>query len=97
MQRSRAYVRKSQENQGVSAATFPTREDPHVAEYSVKKTYGKLLEMIEAAFEKDKPLFSLAMYYPLAFYCGSDDQINPLRKSAKTGGWPDSDAIPEAL
>lgn len=78
VQRSRAYVRKSQEAQGVTAATFPTREDPRVAEYSVKKTYGKLLEMIETAFEREQPLFSLAMYYPLAYYTGDDDSIDPL-------------------
>jgi superfamily II DNA or RNA helicase len=77
VQRSRSYVRKSQEQQGVSAATFPVREDPNVAEYSVKKTYGKLLEMIDTAFKKEKPLFSLAIYYPLFYYCGKNQQIDP--------------------
>jgi hypothetical protein len=40
---------------------------PKVAEYSVKKTYGKLLTMLEKAFNKKKPLFALPMYYPLAY------------------------------
>jgi hypothetical protein len=41
VQRSRAYVRQSQQAQGKAAALFPTREDPKVADYSVKKTYGR--------------------------------------------------------
>lgn len=67
VQRSRAYVRKSQEQHGGKEVIFPTREAPRVAKYSIKKTYGRLLEMVEAAFDKKKPLFSLAMYYPLAY------------------------------
>lgn len=81
VQRSRAYVRRSQENQGVSAMTFPTREDPHVADYSVKKTYGKLLELMEEAFAKEKPLFSLAIYYPLAYYKGENKEIDPFAEN----------------
>jgi superfamily II DNA or RNA helicase len=76
VQRSRAYVRESQRLQGRATTVFPTREDPRVAEYSVKKTYGQLLDMVEKAFAKDKPLFSLAMYYPLAYYQGDKSQID---------------------
>lgn len=75
VQRSRAYVRQSQQLQGSAAAVFPSREDPKVADYSVKKTYGRLLDMVEQAFNKQKPLFSLAMYYPLAYYVGDKSQI----------------------
>jgi hypothetical protein len=78
VQRSRAYVKASQLQQGGALTMFPVREDPHVAEYSVKKTYGRLLTMIEKAFAKEKPLFSLAIYDPLAYYKGSDDTIDPL-------------------
>jgi superfamily II DNA or RNA helicase len=77
VQRSRAYVKESQRQHGGSMVLFPKREDPKVAEYSVKKTYGRLLTMIEKAFSKEKPLFSLAMYYPLAFYKGPDTSIDP--------------------
>jgi SNF2 family DNA or RNA helicase len=42
----------------------------------VKKTYGKLLEMVEQAFSKVKPLFALAIYYPLAYYKGPDTTID---------------------
>ncbi len=76
VQRSRAYVRQSQIALGQAAALFPTREDPQVAAYSVKKTYGRLLDMVEKAFAKEKPLFSLAMYYPLAYYIGDPSKVD---------------------
>lgn len=77
VQRSRAYVRRSQEQHDGAKAIFPTREDPKVANYSLKQTYGGLLNMVETAFAKEKPLFSLAMYYPLAYYKGPDTSIDP--------------------
>ncbi|MGH9427818.1 MAG: C-terminal helicase domain-containing protein, partial [Terriglobia bacterium] len=68
VQRSRAYVKESQMQHGGVQAIFPEREPPRVAAYSIKKTYGRLLDMVEKAFSKEKPLFSLAVYYPLAYY-----------------------------
>jgi len=68
VQRSRAYVKESQLQHGGVQVIFPEREPPRVAEYSIKKTYGRLLDIIEKAFSKEKPLFSLAVYYPLAYY-----------------------------
>ncbi len=78
VQRSRAYVKKSLEQSGAGEVLFPKRRDPKVVPYSVKQTYGKLLAMMEEAFSKEKPLFSLAIYYPLAYYKGDDDSIDPL-------------------
>jgi hypothetical protein len=77
VQRSRAYARESQIRESKSTAVFPTRKDPQVAAYSIRKTYGRLLEMFEKAFQKEKPLFTLPMYYPLKWYKGSDDTIDP--------------------
>lgn len=77
VQRSRAYAEKSQIQQKGTSAIFPTREPPRVAEYSVKKTYGRLLDLLEKAFVKDKPLFVLGIYYPLAYYKGPDESIDP--------------------
>lgn len=80
VQRSRAYVKKSQEQHASSAkALFPKREPPKVVEFNLKKTYGRLLDMVEQAFNKEKPLFSLAIYYPLAYYKGPDTTIDPLK------------------
>lgn len=78
VQRSRAYVKKSQLQHRESAAAFPIRKEPKVVNYSIKKTYGRLLEMLEKAFSKKKPLFTLASYYPLAYYIGPDEGIDPL-------------------
>lgn len=80
VQRSRAYVKKSQEQHASTAhAIFPQQEPPKVVEFNLKKTYGRLLEMVEQAFNKEKPLFSLAIYYPLAYYKGPDTTIDPLK------------------
>ena len=76
VQRSRAYVKQSQEEQGGTVTVFPKREPPKVAKYSIKKTYGGLLDTIEKAFNKEKPLFSLAIYYPLAYYKGPKEDID---------------------
>lgn len=81
VQRSRAYVKQSQLQQGASPACFPTRETPRVAEYSVKRTYGRLLESVERAFSKDKPLFVLGIYYPLAYYKGPSADVDPLTEN----------------
>lgn len=80
VQRSRAYARESQQREKGSSAMFPERQAPQVAEYSIRKTYGRLLDMFEKAFEKKNPLFTLAMYYPLAWYCGNDLEIDPLEE-----------------
>ncbi len=75
VQRSRAYVKRSQELDGAKGALFPTREAPAVADYSIRKTYGRLLGMLEKAFKKEKPLFALSLYYPYAYYRGADESV----------------------
>ncbi len=77
VQRSRAYVRESQKQQGGTLAIFPERQPPQVASYSVKKTYGKLLQLLEDAFSKKNPLFTLPMYFPLAYH-KDDSKVDPL-------------------
>ena len=71
VQRSRAYVKASQAQDGKTEATFPERAPPAVAAYSVKKTYGALLDMVDRAFSKDRPLFVLPIYNPLAYLKGA--------------------------
>lgn len=78
VQRSRAYVRRSLEAAGENDILFPKPREPKVQPYSVKQTYGKLLQMLEDAFSKDKPLFSLAIYYPYAYYTGDEQVIDAL-------------------
>jgi len=81
VQRSRAYARESQIRETGSSAMFPERKPPRVAAYSIKKSYGKLLNDVEAAFSRSKPLFSLAIYYPLAYYRGDDSSIDPIENN----------------
>lgn len=84
VQRSRKYVKKSQEQQNKTTALFPERELPLVADYSVRKTYGKLLEMIEKAFDKESPLFELSIYYPMAHLLDKDkDKEEDTEKKVK--------------
>lgn len=70
VQRSRTYVRRSQQQLGGNLAIFPDRAAPKVANYSIKKTYGNLLGKLEKAFNRKSPLFTLPMYYPLAYAKG---------------------------
>ena len=52
-----------------------------MAEYSIRKSYGQALDMFQRAFEKKNPLFSLPIYYPLAYYIGPDEAIDPLEEN----------------
>ena len=70
VQRSRAYVRESQLQEGKEETLFPERRPPQVAAYSMKKAYGQLLTFFQAAFDKDDPLFKLPMYNPEPYYIG---------------------------
>jgi len=78
VQRSRSYARESQMRETGKATVFPERKAPQVAAYSIRKTYGHLLDMFEKAFARQTPLFSLAMYYPLHWYRGPDTSIDKL-------------------
>lgn len=80
VQRSRAYARESQIRETGKAAAFPERKPPQVAEYSIRATYGRLLEIFEAAFSRATPLFKLPMYYPLHWYKGPDKSIDPFEQ-----------------
>ena len=81
VQRSRAYARESQIREHGRAATFPVRRDPQVAAYSIRKTYGRMLELFENAFAKERPLFTLPMYYPLHWYKGQDKDTDPFEEN----------------
>lgn len=67
VQRSRSYVRASEKLESSSSVLFPDREPPRVAAYQLKVTYGRLLEAVATAFDRQKPLFALAIYNPLSY------------------------------
>lgn len=78
LQRSRQYVKQSTEQAQSDAGevTFPTRRPPQVVPYSLAETYGPLLDMMQAAFHKQNPLFTLPVYNRYAWYTGDDDSID---------------------
>lgn len=79
VQRSRAYARQSQILEKGEATAFPERGDPKVVSYRLLKTHRQLLELIDESFERHKPLFSLAIYYPLAFSKSPD--VDPVEEN----------------
>ena len=81
VQRSRSYARESQIRETGESTAFPEREAPQVAAYSIRKTYGRLLDLFEKAFMRENPLFTLPMYYPLHWYKGPDKDIDPFEQN----------------
>lgn len=67
VQRSRSYVRASESLEAGSSVTFPEREAPRIAKYQLKVTYGRLLDSVARAFDREKPLFALALYNPVSY------------------------------
>lgn len=72
VQRSRAYVKRSLEQEGDRSVFFPERKDPQVENYSLEKTYGGLLDKLASSFDKDHPLVSLVIYNPYEHYIGDE-------------------------
>jgi superfamily II DNA/RNA helicase len=83
VQRSRIYVKASMQREGGGGVVFPEPRKPKVAEYSVKQTYGKLLDMVADAFHKRVPLFTLGIYNPYAYYTGDDPEIIPAMEKGR--------------
>ena len=81
VQRSRAYAIESQKNEYGKAAAFPQRQKPKVAEYSIFKTYGALLDLIENGFERTSPLFNLVVYNPIDYYLGDAAEIDSFHRT----------------
>lgn len=75
VQRSRSYVKESMKREGDGEVLFPEPRNPSVADYSVRQTYGRLLDMVAQAFHKRDPLFVLGIYNPLAYYKGDSDTV----------------------
>lgn len=75
VQRSRSYVKESMKREGDGDVMFPEPREPTVADYSVRQTYGKLLDMVAGAFNKREPLFVLGIYNPYAYYKGDSEDV----------------------
>ena len=66
IQRSRRFIMDS-EALAENRPCFPQRQPPVVVGYSLNKVYAGLYEDIQAAFHKDHPMLSLAVYNTEAF------------------------------
>jgi superfamily II DNA or RNA helicase len=67
VQRSRSFVRESLQIQERDKVIFPHREAPRIVPYKLKITYGRLLDSVEKAFNREKPLFALGIYNPMGY------------------------------
>lgn len=85
VQRSRAYVKKSLTVAESSRVLFSVRQPPTVANYSLKKSYGKLIDdFVKSFYRKDKatgkvvPILALAVYSPYedAYFIGDKSKID---------------------
>lgn len=83
VQRSRSYVKASMQREGAGDVIFPEPRKPKVAEYSVKQTYGKLLDMMADAFHKRVPLFTLGIYNPYAYFKSDDAEAIPAMEKGR--------------
>lgn len=71
-QNSRKYAVASSRLADGSKVIFPETQTPRVVQYKLGLHYSQLLHELETAFQKDAPLFTLPMYYPLAFSTSED-------------------------
>ena len=92
VQRSRAYVKKSLLNADSHGISFPVRKPPQVADYSIRKSYGKLIDDFSDSFyRKDKngevlPILLLAIYSPYedAYFKGDKSKIDDMLSGRQT-------------
>ena len=77
VQRSRGFVRQSQEiHGGRDIELIP--QPPKAWNYSLKDVYGDLLDEFEVAFAKDNPLFNLSLYYPYKYYRHDIEELDDI-------------------
>jgi len=64
VQRSRAYVKASQQTETKGGAIFPDRAPPKVAQYTLSEVQQRLLDEVVRSFDSQRSLFRLAIYNP---------------------------------
>jgi len=87
VQRSRAYVKQSLGTEEGAKVLFPKSKTPVVANYSLRKTCGALLDHFTSLFDrKDShgrpiPILSLAVYSPYekAYFKGDLSKVDPMK------------------
>ena len=87
VQRSRAYVKKSLSAEDGKKVLFSIRQAPIVANYSLRKSYGKLIDdFVDSFYRKNSkggkslPILTLAVYSPYEdiYYIGDKSKIDKM-------------------
>ena len=85
VQRSRSYVKKSLLNEQGNNVLFSRREPPTVANYSLEKSYGKLIKDFKDSFYKEAngkkiTILSLAIYSPYSddYFIGDKSKMDEM-------------------
>ena len=93
VQRSRGYVKKSLSSEEGKKVLFSLRQPPTVANYSLKISYGKLIDdFVKSFYRKDKktgktlPILALAVYSPYeeSYYIGDRDKLDEMKTGRQT-------------
>lgn len=93
VQRSRAYVKKSLLAAEQEDVLFSVRQPPTVANYSLKASYGELIDhFVESFYRKDKqtgrsvPILALPVYSPYEeeYYRGDRSKIDAMKMGRQT-------------
>ena len=86
VQRSRGYVKKSLSNEEGATVLFSRRQPPTVANYSLRLSYGKLIDdFVSSFYRKDKngrtlPILALSVYSPYedAYFIGDRSKLDDM-------------------
>ncbi len=86
VQRSRAYVKKSLSTADGAKVLFSNRQAPMVADFSLRKSYGTLIDhFVNSFYRKDKngknlPILALAVYSPYEdfYFIGDKSKIDEM-------------------
>lgn len=93
VQRSRSYVKKSLSISEQGKVLFPKRLPPIVANYSMRNSYGKLIDdFVDSFYRKDNetgrnvPILALPVYSPYEdeYFKGDISKIDEMKKGRQT-------------
>ncbi len=78
---SRKYAIESTKAAGKGEVLFPETAMPAVVDYNLTIESDQLLDELDKAFSKKEPLFTLPMYYPLAYWIGDPELVDSTKEN----------------
>ncbi len=79
IQRSRKYIKESEQESGVDIL-FPKRIIEPTIDYSLKKVYGSLYDVLRTAFDRNYPFINLAIYNTVRYHKKPEKQLENRQK-----------------